>query len=346
VAIDDARGDALPLVMSGLKLARPRSYGDVWLGCVLWDELGLGGFWEQKLGRERGAVAWSKVLQVLAVNRPCDPATEFVVHRRWFVGSAMDELPGLDFPVVAKDRLYRCLDRVLKHKEALCQFLVGRWRTPFDASFDVLPYDLTSTCFEGSCAEVPKAKHGYGRDGRPDCRQVVIALVVTAEGFPMAYEVLDGNTSDKATLATFLEKIQSMYGKSRRVWVMDRGIPVEVTLATMGRGRRVPGRHAQIDVEQGGTTAGRAAVGAGPRRDARAAVGAGRRAVRAGRQPRPAAEGDRHPPAQAQAVGPRAEPAQAQPAAESRHAAEARGGATEGGRPGEGVRDHRRAQAA
>lgn len=142
VVIDDARVDALPLVMSGLKIVRPRSYGDCWLGCVLWDELGLGEFWHQKLGRQRGGVRWSSVLQVLAINRLCDPATEFAVHRRWFLNSAMDELLGVDFKAAAKDRLYRCLDRVLIHKQALCQFLVGRWKTMFDASFDVLLYDL------------------------------------------------------------------------------------------------------------------------------------------------------------------------------------------------------------
>ena len=233
VVIDDGRLDALPLVMSGLTLGRPRSYGDVWLGCVLWDELGLGQFWQEKLSRERGGVAWFKVLQVLAVNRLCDPATEFAVHRQWFLNTATDELLEVDFSAVAKDRLYRCLDRVVQHKDALCQFLVGRWKTMFDASFDVLLYDLTSTYFEGSCQDNPKAKHGYSRDGRPDCRQVVIALVVTTGGLPMAYEVLDGNTSDKTTLAMFLAKIQSMYGKARRVWAMDRGIPTEATLAKM-----------------------------------------------------------------------------------------------------------------
>ena len=249
VVIDDARLDALPLVMSRLTLGRPRSYGDVWLGCVLWDELGLGEFWQQKLSRERGGVAWFRVLQVLdfgelgraAVNRLCDPATEFAVHRKWFLNTAMDELLGVDFAVAAKDRLYRCLDRIVGHKDALCQFLVGRWKTLFDASFDVLLYDLTSTYFEGSCQDNPKAKHGYSRDGRPDCRQVVIALVVTTEGLPMAYEVLDGNRADKTTLAMFLQKIQSMYGTARRVWVMDRGIPTtrlsspksEATLAKM-----------------------------------------------------------------------------------------------------------------
>ena len=233
--IVDAQVNALSLRLTEMRLLRPRSFGDCWLGCLLWDELGLGRFWDSKLGGDRGGLPWSKVLQVLAVNRLCQPMTEFAVHHSWFLGSAMDELLGLDFAVAAKDRLYRCLDRVVAHKKELCQFLVERWKTLFDASFDVLLYDLTSTYFEGSCREIPKARHGYSRDKRSDCRQVVIALVVTPEGLPLAYEVLAGNRSDKTTLTEFLEKIQSMYGKARRVWIMDRGIPTKATLAQMRR---------------------------------------------------------------------------------------------------------------
>jgi hypothetical protein len=155
------------------------------------------------------------------------------VHRRWFDRSAMDELSGTDFAVAAKDRLYRCLDRLLVHKDELCRHLTQRWKTLFDASFDVLLYDLTSTYFEGLCEQIPKAKHGYSRDGRPDCRQVVIALVVTTDGLPLAYEVLAGNTIDCTTLRAFLEKIESLYGKARRVWVMERGVPTNETLRQM-----------------------------------------------------------------------------------------------------------------
>jgi transposase len=178
-------------------------------------------------------VPWDKVVQLLAVNRLCEPGTEFALHRRWFDASAMDELLGLGFEVAGKDRLYRCLDRLLPHKDDLCQHLVQRWKTLFDASFDVLLYDLTSTYFEGSCEGIPKARHGYSRDGRGDCRQVVIALVVSTDGFPMAYEVLAGNTLDHSTLDNFLKKIESLYGQARRVWVMDRGIPTKATLERM-----------------------------------------------------------------------------------------------------------------
>jgi len=227
--------NALALRITELRLRRARRFGDCWLGCLLWEQLGLRSFWEQRLGAERGEVPWAKVLELLAVNRLCDPGTEFMVHRQWFLNSAMDELLGVDFAAAGKDRLYRCLDRILAHKDELCRFLVQRWKTLFDPSFDVLLYDLTSTYFEGSCAEIPKAKHGYSRDSRPDCRQLVIALVVTSDGFPLSYEVMAGNTSDRTRLKGFLAKIEGLYGKARRVWVMDRGIPTEEVLGQMRR---------------------------------------------------------------------------------------------------------------
>jgi transposase len=145
----------------------------------------------------------------------------------------MDELLEVNFAAAGKDRLYRCLDRILPHKDSFCQFIAQQWKTLFDTSFDVLLYDLTSTYFEGLCEKIPQARHGYNRDGRGDCRQVVIALVVTPDGLPLAYEVLAGNTTDKTTLRQFLSKIEQMYGKARRTWIMDRGIPTEATLKEM-----------------------------------------------------------------------------------------------------------------
>jgi transposase len=139
----------------------------------------------------------------------------------------------VDFAVAGKDRLYRCLDRILAHKDSFCQFIAQQWKTLFDTCFDVLLYDLTSTYFEGLCEKIPKARHGYNRDGRGDCRQVVIALVLTPDGLPLAYEVLAGNRTDKTTLREFLAKIEAMYGKARRTWIMDRGIPTEATLKEM-----------------------------------------------------------------------------------------------------------------
>jgi transposase len=160
------------------------------------------------------------------------------VHRQWFDQSAMDVLLGQDLAVAEKDRLYRCLDRILAHKPELFVHLQQRWKDLFNTEFDLLLYDLTSTYVEGEAEQNPKAKYGYSRDGRPDCKQVVIALVMTATGLPLAYEVMDGNTSDKTTLRSFLDKIESLYGKARRVWLMDRGIPTEAILTEMRRARQ------------------------------------------------------------------------------------------------------------
>lgn len=230
--------DTIQVKLSEMQLRRARPYGNCWLGCELWRELKLDEFWEQKLPRGREDVGWPLVLELLVVNRLIDPGSEFRVHRQWFDQSAMDVLLGVDFAVAEKDRLYRCLDRILEHRQELFQHLQQRWKTLFDAQFDVLLYDLTSTYVEGEADLNPKAKRGYSRDGRPDCKQVVVALVITPDGFPLAYEVMDGNTSDKTTLREFLKKIETLYGQARRVWLMDRGIPTEAVLAEMRASER------------------------------------------------------------------------------------------------------------
>ena len=147
----------------------------------------------------------------------------------------MADLLGEDYGLVAKNALYRCLDKLLPHKTALFSHLRERWQDLFAAGFEVLLYDLTSTYFESAARRLKtdKRRHGYSRDKRRDCVQVVIALIVTAEGFPLAYEVLPGNTSDKTTLPDMLRKIEAQYGKAQRIWVMDRGIPTEEDLAAM-----------------------------------------------------------------------------------------------------------------
>jgi transposase len=230
--------DSLQVRLSGLELRRPRPFGNCWLASELWHQLGLNEFWQARLGGGRESVSWEKVLRLLVVNRLLEPGSEFRVHRHWFVESAMDALLEENFAVAEKDRLYRCLDRILEHKQELFVWLTQKWAELFGADFEVLLYDLTSTYFEGEMEENPKAKRGYSRDNRPDCLQVVIALVVTPDGFPLAYEVMDGNTSEHKTLRPFLEHIEKTYGNARRVWVMDRGIPTEATLAYM----REPGR--------------------------------------------------------------------------------------------------------
>jgi transposase len=225
--------NAVRVKLDQMQVCRPRAYGNCWLGCWLWEQLELDRFWHSRLGTERGAVPWAKVLEILVVSRLLDPGSEWRLHRHGFEHGAFDELLQVDYQAAAKDRLYRCLDLLLAHKNDLFTHLHHKWKDLFSASYDVLLYDLTSTYFEGLCEQIPKAKHGYSRDGRPDCRQVVIALVLTPDGFPLAYEVMPGNTSDKTTLREFLAMIEAAYGKARRVWVMDRGIPTEETLGEM-----------------------------------------------------------------------------------------------------------------
>jgi len=225
--------DAIPLRLSGMKLQKPRAFGDCWLGCEIFDQLGLDTFFSERIDTSKSPVPYSKVLKLLTVNRLIKPGSEFYVHHHWFDQTAMDFLLDCDFQVAEKNRLYRCLDRILPYKDELCQYLKDKWQMMFNLEYDVLLYDLTSTYFEGLCKGNPKAKFGHSKDRRSDCRQVLIALVVTPEGFPINYEVLAGNTSEKSTLIKLIEKIEKMYGKANRVWLMDRGIPTEASLAVM-----------------------------------------------------------------------------------------------------------------
>jgi hypothetical protein len=228
--------DVVRLRLSEMRLCRPRQWGACWLAGVLWRELRLDRFWAERLPKSRKGTRWDHVLQVLTSYRLIAPGSEWRLHRQWFLDSAMADLLGSDFGLAEAHKLYACHDLLLAHKQALFTHLTERWRDLFNASFDVLLYDLTSTYFEVNASDLPedsKRRHGYSRDKRPDCPQLVIALVVTPDGLPLAYEVLPGNTADCKTLRSFLAKIESQYGKARRVWVMDRGIPTEEVLAEM-----------------------------------------------------------------------------------------------------------------
>ena len=225
--------NGLQVKLSELTLQHPRAFGDCWLACRLWDELQLGPFWRERLPDGKAQVPWFKVLELLAVRQLVSPGSKWHLHRRWFLSSAMDQLLDEDFAIAAKNRLYECLDRLDAHRAALFTHLQARWKDLFGATYDLLLYDLTSTYFEGQMEQAPKAKHGHSRDRRPDCRQVVLAVVLSAEGFPLAYEIMPGNTSDKTTLRHFVQKIEAQYGKAHRIWVMDRGIPTEEVLAEM-----------------------------------------------------------------------------------------------------------------
>jgi transposase len=227
--------DAIGVCLSELRLERPRQWGACWLALNLWQQLELDSFWRARLRPSREGTPWLKVLKTLAAYRLIDPGSEWKLHRHWFDASAMADLLDSDFALAEKNTLYRCLDRLVKHKDDLFKFLKQRWGELFGAKFDVLLYDLTSTYFETDVERGPEdlRQFGYSRDKRGDCRQVVIALIVTPEGFPLSYEVLSGNTADSTTLGDFLERIEQRYGQANRIWVMDRGIPTENSLAEM-----------------------------------------------------------------------------------------------------------------
>jgi transposase len=227
--------DAVGVCLSQLRLQRPRQWGACWLALQLWQELELDSFWRSRLRPSREGTPWLKVLKTLVAYRLIDPGSEWRLHRQWFDTSAMADLLEDDFGLAEKNTLYRCLDKLVGHKDALFKFLVRRWSELFGAKFDVLLYDLTSTYFETDEDRGPDdlRQFGYSRDKRGDCRQVVIALIVTPEGFPLSYEVMGGGTADATTLSGFLDRIEHRYGRANRIWVMDRGIPTEDSLAKM-----------------------------------------------------------------------------------------------------------------
>ena len=232
---DHARGFGVQVRLDAMELHRPRQWGACWLACHLYEQLELDRFFAPLLPDSREGTNWQHILQTLVCYRLIDPGSEWRLHRQWFESSAMADLLGEDYALVAKNALYRCLDKLLPHKAALFSHLRARWQDLFAARFDVLLYDLTSTYFESPPPddETDKRRHGYSRDKRSDCVQVVIALIVTPDGFPLGYEVLPGNTADCTTLRDMLRKIEAQYGKANRIWVMDRGIPTEQVLAEM-----------------------------------------------------------------------------------------------------------------
>jgi transposase len=242
--INEVGLEEVPIIqvrLSEMRLKHPRQWGACWLGCQLWEQLELGEFWRNLLPPGREGARWDQILQTLVLYRLIDPGSEWRLHRQWFDGSAIADLLGGDFALAQIHHLYECHDRLLVHKQALFDHLTARWRDLFGIKYQVLLYDLTSTYFESDPPEDPEdiRRFGYSRDKRGDCVQVVIALIVTPDGFPIAYEVLPGNTADKTTLKSFLSKIAAQYGQADRIWVMDRGIPTEEILEQM-RGSTPP----------------------------------------------------------------------------------------------------------
>src|SRR4029077_10715549 len=231
--IDDEQ--IIQVRLKDLEVRNARQWGGCWLVCQLYEQLKLDQFWAERLPPGRKGTRWDLIVQTLCIYRFIEPGSEWRLHRYWFDRSAVPELLGSDFRLAESHRLYECHDLLLKHKGALFTHLTERWKDLFNAKFEILLYDLTSTYFECDppIGEAGKRRFGHSRDHRSDCVQVVIALIVTPEGFPLTYEVMPGNTSDKTTLGDFLRRIEVQYGKAGRTWVMDRGIPTEAVLTEM-----------------------------------------------------------------------------------------------------------------
>ena len=229
----DLAQEAVHVRLYELKVLRPRQWGACWLSSVLWEQLRLDDFWRGRLGVSREGTDWLDILKTLVSYRLISPGSEWRLHREWYLRSGMADLLGRQGEAIELQSLYRCQDKLLAHKQDLFSYLQKRWQDLFQAEFEVLLYDLTSTYFECDPPARGKRRFGYSRDKRPDCVQVIIALVVTPDGLPLAYEVMQGNTSEKTTLKAFLKKIEEQYGRAQRIWVMDRGIPSEEQLREM-----------------------------------------------------------------------------------------------------------------
>ncbi len=291
--------------LKAVRLQRPRQWGACWLALRLWNRLELDRFWGPRLAMSRQGTRWLDVLKTQVCYQLIEPGSEWRLHRHWYAHSALGDLLGHSDRTVSSDTLYRCLDKLLAHKRAFFSFLRERWETLFEARFDVLLYDLTSTYFESDPPFEGKRRFGYSRDKRADCVQVVIAPIVTPQGFPLAYEVMPGNTSDKTTLGDFLKSIERQYGRSDRVWIMDRGIPTEETLAEMRDG--TPPAHYLVGAAQGPIDAAGAGffgttLAAGARVGGRETAEPGRRAVHSGAQSVPGLERTRHAAAAVEAT--------------------------------------------
>jgi transposase len=221
------------VLLSKVRLERTRQFGACFLGLELWRRLELDRFFEQAVDGEPADVPWSRVAALLAVNRLCAPGSELAIEQRWYPSTALDDLLQIEEGKINDTRLYRCLDRILPHKTKLERHLKNRYGELFGAEFDVLLYDLTSTYVEGAAEKNPMVRRGYSRDHRPDCEQLVIALIVNNEGFPFSYETFDGNRTDVSTMETILRMVERKYGKARRIWVFDRGIVSEENLSAI-----------------------------------------------------------------------------------------------------------------
>ena len=237
VALPEDDEQVAQVLVDRVRLERTRHFGECFLGLELWRRLELDRFLAPLMDRpgDEADVPWSRVAALLAINRLCAPGSELAIEQRWFPSTALDDLLGIAPAKINDTRLYRCLDRLLPHKTKLEQHLRQHYGELFEAEFDVLLYDLTSSYVEGAAERNPTMQRGYSRDHRPDCKQLVIALIVNGEGFPLSYETFDGNRIDVTSLEAVVRMVERKYGKARRVWVFDRGIVSEQNLAMLRR---------------------------------------------------------------------------------------------------------------
>jgi transposase len=230
---DDA--EVAQVLVQRVRLERTRQLGPALLGLALWRQLQLDAFFEPRVDAASADVPWSRVAAVLAINRLCAPGSELAIEERWYPTTALDDLLHIPDGTINDSRLYRTLDHLLPHKTALERHLTARYGELFAAEFDVLLYDLTSSYVEGAAPKNPMMRRGYSRDHRPDCLQVILAVIVNVDGFPLSYETFDGNRADVTTLETVMRMVERKYGQARRVWVFDRGIVSDANLAAIRR---------------------------------------------------------------------------------------------------------------
>ncbi|HLB00051.1 MAG TPA: IS1634 family transposase [Bacteroidota bacterium] len=235
---DEAKSEWVEVNVRKVRTERSRRFGDVWLALELIKKLGLSDLFQSVMPEIHPKIPWATLANVLIISRFCEPSSELHIAEQFYRKSAMPDLLGVPEEDIYDNRLYRALDKLLVHKDDLQKHLKERLGELFHINFDILLYDITSTYFEGEVSNNPQAQQGYSRDSRPDCKQVCIGLVVTKEGIPLGYEVFEGNRHDSTTVETVIEKMESLYGKADRVWIMDRGMASPENLELLGEEKR------------------------------------------------------------------------------------------------------------
>src|SRR5271154_4494297 len=239
--------DVVRIRLRSVGWTNPRRFGDVWLALWLWKFLHLDEIVDRYVPQGKETIRPADIVSIEVINRLCGPCSEFALAEHWYAATALEDLLGVPDSAVTKDRLYRTLDRLLRAQLPIENDLKEQLGTRFQLDYELLLYDLTSTYFEGLAEENDLARRGYSRDHRGDCKQIVLALIVTREGFPLAHLTLAGNTQDLQTVETIVTTIEARFGKSQRVWVMDRGMISVETLKFLGQ----PGRRYLLATRRG-----------------------------------------------------------------------------------------------